>query len=126
MTSQKPRDGASPRVEIYRVKPPSKGPEHEAKPLIFKDVPDLPMAKPAGTIKRFRDNGNCNNGERNGPSGALSRKRAFQVRDPPPPARNARASGTIGITGEQGQCRVPATTAGSGATGFREDVYERP
>jgi hypothetical protein len=52
-----------------------------AKPLISKDVPDLPMAKPAGTIERFGDNGNCHNGEANGASGPVSPpERAFQVR----------------------------------------------
>jgi hypothetical protein len=48
---------------------------------MFKDVPDLPVAKPAGTIKRFDDNGNCHNGEGKGSSGALSAPNGhFQVR----------------------------------------------
>src|SRR3954467_13131746 len=63
MTSQKVRLGASPRVETYRVKLPSKGPGRKAKPLIYNKNRRSSGSTQTATIMRFEAMGNARNRE---------------------------------------------------------------
>jgi hypothetical protein len=63
MTSQKVRLGASPRVETYRVKLPSKGYGRKAQPLIYNEKRRSSGSTQTATIMRFEAMGNARNRE---------------------------------------------------------------